>query len=224
MIVTYYCVFYIFFFHHRNKLSSERTAELEKENRELKKKIKDLQEEIEKMKIKATYSADEKAEISRLKTEVVDNIEKLNNIQEKLDHCKKDKFDLDQKVRDLQMENDNLQSSLKKSKNDVNHLEKQVEELNNSRKELEKVKLEKDTLNFKVKELEQIAEKAQTADQFKKERDTLEIKVHNLEKDLSDLKILSAKRWNKVEDAEDLRQENKLVFIYFLAHLTQSVM
>lgn len=213
-----------FFFHHRNKLSSERTAELEKENRELKKKIKDLQEEIEKMKIKATYSADEKVEISRLKTEVVDNIEKLNNIQEKLDHCKKDKFDLDQKVRDLQMENDNLQSSLKKSKNDVNHLEKQVEELNDSRRELEKVKLEKDTLNFKVKELEQIAEKAQTADQFKKERDTLEIKVHNLEKDLSDLKILSAKRWNKVEDAEDLRQENKLVFIYFLAHLTQSVM
>jgi predicted nucleic acid-binding Zn-ribbon protein len=59
-------------------------------------------------------------EISRLKTEVVDNIEKLNNIQEKLDHCKKDKFDLDQKVRDLQMENDNLQSSLKKSKNDEN--------------------------------------------------------------------------------------------------------
>ena len=176
------------------------------------------------MKIKATYSADEKVEISRLKTEVVDNIEKLNNIQEKLDHCKKDKFDLDQKVRDLQMENDNLQSSLKKSKNDVNHLEKQVEELNDSRRELEKVKLEKDTLNFKVKELEQIAEKAQTADQFKKERDTLEIKVHNLEKDLSDLKILSAKRWNKVEDAEDLRQENKLVFIYFLAHLTQSVM
>jgi hypothetical protein len=54
-----------FFFHHRNKLSSERTAELEKENRELKKKIKDLQEEIEKMKIKATYSADEKVEISR---------------------------------------------------------------------------------------------------------------------------------------------------------------
>jgi predicted nuclease with TOPRIM domain len=56
-------------------------------------------------------------------------------------------------VRDLQMENDNLQSSLKKSKNDVNHLEKQVEELNDSRRELEKVKLEKDTLNFKVKEL-----------------------------------------------------------------------
>jgi SMC interacting uncharacterized protein involved in chromosome segregation len=55
------------------------------------------------------------------------------------------------------MENDNLQSSLKKSKNDVNHLEKQVEELNDSRRELEKVKLEKDTLNFKVKELEQIA-------------------------------------------------------------------
>jgi DNA repair ATPase RecN len=55
--------------------------------------------------------------------------------------------------------------------------------LNDSRRELEKVKLEKDTLNFKVKELEQIAEKAQTADQFKKERDTLEIKVHNLEKD-----------------------------------------
>lgn len=181
-----------------------------------------MQEEIEQMKIKSSYSADEKAEISRLKTEVVDNIEKLNNVQEKLDHCKKDKFDLDQKVRNLQMENDNLQSSLKKSKNDVNHLEKQVEELNNSRKELEKVKLEKDALNFKVKELEQTAEKAQTADQFKKERDTLEIKVHNLEKDLSDLKILSAKRWNKVEDAEDLRQENKLVLIYFFAHLTHA--
>ncbi|CAC5384644.1 CIT [Mytilus coruscus] len=191
------------------KLSNERFAELEKQNRDLKVKIRELEEEIEKLKLTSKHSNNQTEEISRLKTEVVDNIEKLNSVQEKMDQCKKEKFDLDKKVRDLQLENDTLESSFKKSKDALNHLEKQVEELQNGQREFQKVKLEKDRLNLKVKELEQTAEKAEAADKFKHERDSLEIKVQNLEKDLSDLKILSSKRWNKVEDAEDLRQENR---------------
>ncbi|XP_052093573.1 LOW QUALITY PROTEIN: citron Rho-interacting kinase-like [Mytilus californianus] len=193
----------------RTKLSNERFAELEKQNRDLKVKIRELEEEIEKLKLTSKHSNNQTDEISRLKTEVVDNIEKLNSVQEKMDQCKKEKFDLDKKVRDLQLENDTLETSFKKSKDTVNRLEKQVEELQNGQREFQKVKLEKDRLNEKVKELEQTAEKAETADKFKHERDSLEIKVQNLEKDLSDLKILSSKRWNKVEDAEDLRQENR---------------
>ncbi|XP_076092156.1 citron Rho-interacting kinase-like isoform X2 [Mytilus galloprovincialis] len=193
----------------RTKLSNERFAELEKQNRDLKVKIRELEEEIEKLKLTSKHSNDQTDEISRLKTEVVDNIEKLNSVQEKMDQCKKEKFDLDKKVRDLRLENDTLETSFKRSKDAVNRLEKQVEELQNGQREFQRIKLEKDRLNLKVKELEQTAEKAEAADKFKHERDSLEIKVQNLEKDLSDLKILSSKRWNKVEDAEDLQQENK---------------
>ena len=37
------------------------------------------------------------------------------------------------------------------------------------------------------------------------------MQIQNLEKELEEQKLLAAKRWNKIVDAEDLRQENNLL-------------
>lgn len=176
-----------------------------KENEELKTKLAALNAEIEQLKL--TPSRDN--EVKDLRNTLETNTQKVTQLQEKVEKLTSEKFDSLREIRELKQEKEKLEESLNNNKQELEKVEKNVKDFTGLKEENSRLKDEKERLKSQLADLE--SEKQVSEGKLKRECEAVNVKLQSVEQELEEQKILSAKRWNKIEDAEDLRQENKLL-------------
>nr|XP_034339330.1 citron Rho-interacting kinase-like isoform X2 [Crassostrea gigas] len=189
----------------REKLQEENMKAERKENEELKTKLAALNAEIEQLKL--TPSRDN--EVKDLRNTLETNTQKVTQLQEKVEKLTSEKFDSLREIRELKQEKEKLEESLNNNKRELEKVEKNVKDFTGLKEENSRLKDEKESLKSQLADLE--SEKQVSEGKLKRECEAVNVKLQSVEQELEEQKILSAKRWNKIEDAEDLRQENKLL-------------
>lgn len=176
-----------------------------KENDELKAKLSALNVELEQLK----HTSERDNEVKDLRNTLETSNQKIVQLQQKVDKLTSEKFDFLKEIREVKEEKDRLEEMLKLNKKELEKVEKNVSESTVMKEENSKLKNEKDQLKSRLSDLE--SEKLMLEVKLTRECEAVNVKLQSVEQELEEQKILSAKRWNKIEDAEDLRQENKLL-------------
>ncbi|XP_056008615.1 citron Rho-interacting kinase-like isoform X2 [Ostrea edulis] len=189
----------------REKLQEENLKAERKENDELKAKLSALNVELEQLK----HTSERDNEVKDLRNTLETSNQKIVQLQQKVDKLTSEKFDFLKEIREVKEEKDRLEEMLKLNKKELEKVEKNVSESTVMKEENSKLKNEKDQLKSRLSDLE--SEKLMLEVKLTRECEAVNVKLQSVEQELEEQKILSAKRWNKIEDAEDLRQENKLL-------------
>lgn len=176
-----------------------------KENEELKIKLVVLNVEIEQLKL--ILFRDNEVKDFRNILEI--NIQKVIQLQEKVEKLISEKFDFLREIREFKQEKEKLEEFLNNNKRELEKVEKNVKDFIGFKEENFRLKDEKESLKFKLVDLE--SEKQVSEGKLKRECEVVNVKLQSVEQELEEQKILLVKRWNKIEDVEDLRQENKLL-------------
>jgi chromosome segregation ATPase len=176
-----------------------------KENDELKSKLTALNVELEQLK----HTTERDNEIKDLRNTLETSNQKIVQLQQKVEKLTSEKFDFHKEIREVKEEKDRLEETLKLSKKELEKAERNVSELSDVTEENSRLKEEKEQLRSRLSDVE--SEKLMVEVRLTRECEAVNVKLQSLEQELEEQKILSAKRWNKIEDAEDLRQENKLL-------------
>ncbi|XP_078336277.1 citron Rho-interacting kinase-like isoform X1 [Crassostrea virginica] len=189
----------------RDKLQEEKLHAEKKENEDLKTKLAALSVETEKLKM--TPSRDN--EVKDLRNTLETNTKKVSQLQEKVDKLTSEKFDSLRQIRELKEEKEKLEESLNNSKRELEKVERNVKDSTELKGENSRLKEDLEQVKSRLSDLE--GEKQSSEARLRRECEAVSVKLQSVEQELEEQRILSAKRWNKIEDAEDLRQENKLL-------------
>lgn len=193
------------YFCSRDKLQEEKLHAEKKENEDLKTKLAALSVETEKLKM--TPSRDN--EVKDLRNTLETNTKKVSQLQEKVDKLTSEKFDSLRQIRELKEEKEKLEESLNNSKRELEKVERNVKDSTELKGENSRLKENLEQVKSRLSDLE--GEKQSSEARLRRECEAVSVKLQSVEQELEEQRILSAKRWNKIEDAEDLRQENKLL-------------
>ncbi|XP_033747318.1 citron Rho-interacting kinase-like isoform X2 [Pecten maximus] len=192
----------------RLKVANEKIKELEEEKTGLEKKQSEKNSEIDSLKLQVCRLEEEKSRQSRLQDDCEHKSAQLIETKDQLGKCKEEKFDLSQKNRQLTDDKENLQHSVNKLEEKVVNLNKRLKEAESKAREVILLRSEKEGLERRNEDLKKENSKLDELTTVCKERDALTIKLQSVEKELEEQKILATKRWNKIADAEDIRQTN----------------
>ena len=193
------------YFCSRDKLQEEKLHAEKRENEDLKTKLAALSVETEQLKM--TPSRDN--ELKDLRNTLETNTKKVSQLQEKVDKLTSEKFDSLRQIRELKEEKEKLEESLNNSKRELEKVERNVKDSTELKGENSRLKEDLEQVKSRLSDLE--GEKQSSEARLRRECEAVSVKLQSVEQELEEQRILSAKRWNKIEDAEDLRQENKLL-------------
>ncbi|XP_060064915.1 citron Rho-interacting kinase-like [Ylistrum balloti] len=192
----------------RLKIANDKMKGLEEEKKNLEKEKDEKKSEIDSLKLQLCHLDVGKSELSRVKEECESKSSHLIETKDQLNKCKEEKFDLSQKVRRLTDDKETLEHSVKKLEEKVESLNKRLKEAESQAREVIVLRNEKEGLQRRNEDLQKETSKLNELTAVCKERDALTIKLQSVEKELEEQKILATKRWNKIADAEDIRQTN----------------